>query len=192
MHAHPEEALAYSKLKEELAAKFSHDIDGYCNGKDLFVKDILAKAGFNELYVRKIFTDNEWFHYHRITKDEIFSRDSTIAYDKSHPSITAINNKLYVFYKGPKIIGTLMIEHHNDEVAILRIIAIDGSLQNKGYGGALIKQAEAIIKDSGYKTILLHASPKAYNFYLKCGYSKMDFSFDQSSFADSIDMGKML
>jgi GrpB-like predicted nucleotidyltransferase (UPF0157 family) len=33
---------------------------------------------------------------------------------------------------------------------------------------------------------------KVDNFYLKCGYNKMDFSFDQSSFADSKDMGKLL
>jgi len=42
--AHPEEAEAYSRLKEELARKFPHDIEGYIAGKDTFIKEIERKA----------------------------------------------------------------------------------------------------------------------------------------------------
>jgi len=41
---HPEEAKAYSEIKKELAIKFRHDIDGYCNGKNDFIKEIDRKA----------------------------------------------------------------------------------------------------------------------------------------------------
>ncbi|KOA19416.1 dephospho-CoA kinase/protein folding accessory domain-containing protein [Clostridium homopropionicum DSM 5847] len=44
MISHPEEAKSYSELKKELAIKFIHDIDGYCNGKDGFIKEIDKKA----------------------------------------------------------------------------------------------------------------------------------------------------
>ena len=44
MIAHPEEARAYSRLKETLAQRFPHDIEGYIAGKDGFIKDIDRKA----------------------------------------------------------------------------------------------------------------------------------------------------
>lgn len=44
MIAHPEEAKAYSRLKEELARKFPHDIEGYMAGKDDFIKEIDGQA----------------------------------------------------------------------------------------------------------------------------------------------------
>ena len=44
MISHPEEAKYYGALKKELATKFRHDNEGYCNGKDTFIKDIDKKA----------------------------------------------------------------------------------------------------------------------------------------------------
>ena len=44
MMAHPEEARSYSRLKEELAKKFSDDIEGYMDGKDKFIQAIDQRA----------------------------------------------------------------------------------------------------------------------------------------------------
>lgn len=44
MIAHPEIAQQYSKLKRELAKQYPHDIEGYMDGKDEFVKAIEQKA----------------------------------------------------------------------------------------------------------------------------------------------------
>jgi GrpB-like predicted nucleotidyltransferase (UPF0157 family) len=44
MMAHPEEAQAYSRLKEELVREFPEDIEGYMEGKDGFIKEIDRKA----------------------------------------------------------------------------------------------------------------------------------------------------
>ena len=44
MMAHPEEAQAYSRLKEELAQRFPEDIESYMEGKDGFIKEIDRKA----------------------------------------------------------------------------------------------------------------------------------------------------
>lgn len=38
LRAHPEIAKEYAFLKQSLAQKFPHDIDGYCDGKDAFIK----------------------------------------------------------------------------------------------------------------------------------------------------------
>ncbi len=42
--AHPIEARQYADLKIELAIKFPHDIEGYMNGKDAFIKEIDRRA----------------------------------------------------------------------------------------------------------------------------------------------------
>lgn len=44
MIAHPKEAKHYEELKKELAIKFRYDSEGYCNGKNVFIKDIDNKA----------------------------------------------------------------------------------------------------------------------------------------------------
>lgn len=44
MIAHPKEAQQYEELKKELAVKFKYDIEGYCDGKNAFIKDIDNKA----------------------------------------------------------------------------------------------------------------------------------------------------
>jgi GrpB-like predicted nucleotidyltransferase (UPF0157 family) len=44
MTAHPGEARAYSRLKEELARRFPADIEGYMAGKDGFIKEVEGRA----------------------------------------------------------------------------------------------------------------------------------------------------
>ena len=44
LRSHPLEAAAYGALKEKLALLFPADIDGYCDGKDAFVKQLEQKA----------------------------------------------------------------------------------------------------------------------------------------------------
>jgi len=42
--AHPAEARQYAKIKIALAHQFPHDIYGYMDGKDAFIKTIIQKA----------------------------------------------------------------------------------------------------------------------------------------------------
>lgn len=44
LRAFPEEAAAYGKLKISLALKFPYDIEGYCDGKDAFVRALESRA----------------------------------------------------------------------------------------------------------------------------------------------------
>ncbi len=46
LRAHKDAAREYGQLKEELAQKYPHDIDGYCDGKDAFVKKLEQEALF--------------------------------------------------------------------------------------------------------------------------------------------------
>jgi len=42
--AHPQQAQAYSRLKQRLARQFPHDIEGYMAGKDAFIQSINRQA----------------------------------------------------------------------------------------------------------------------------------------------------
>jgi GrpB-like predicted nucleotidyltransferase (UPF0157 family) len=44
LNVHPEEAQTYSILKQALAEKYPHDIDGYIDGKAGFIQEIDRKA----------------------------------------------------------------------------------------------------------------------------------------------------
>lgn len=44
LSSHSDVAKEYSELKATLAGKFTYDNDGYCNGKDAFVKNLEKKA----------------------------------------------------------------------------------------------------------------------------------------------------
>ena len=44
MITHRKEAQEYSRLKENLSRKYPEDINGYINGKDMFIKNIDEKA----------------------------------------------------------------------------------------------------------------------------------------------------
>ena len=44
LRTHREEADAYGRLKERLAEEYPYDIEGYCDGKDEFVKELERRA----------------------------------------------------------------------------------------------------------------------------------------------------
>lgn len=44
LRSHPQDAMQYGILKQQLAKQFSKDNEGYCNGKDAFVKQLEQKA----------------------------------------------------------------------------------------------------------------------------------------------------
>lgn len=50
LRSHRDVAMEYVALKKDLAARFPYDIDGYCDGKDAFVKKIenLALAEYSK------------------------------------------------------------------------------------------------------------------------------------------------
>lgn len=193
MIANPKEALAYSNLKGKLAQKYPNDIISYMDGKDNFVKAIDKKTGFNGLSLREARTEFDWINYHRIRKNEIFTNmHDGIKYDPNHPSLSDPNNIHYILYLGSDIIGTIQIEYLDNISVIVRLIAIDGNLKNRGYGSKILQIAENMLQSKGYKKILLHSTPKAYNFYKKNGYTEMSFTDQDKLCKDDIDMGKLI
>ena len=44
LRSHPDTAREYGDLKKQLAARYPHDNDGYCDGKEAYMRDLAQKA----------------------------------------------------------------------------------------------------------------------------------------------------
>jgi GrpB-like predicted nucleotidyltransferase (UPF0157 family)/GNAT superfamily N-acetyltransferase len=190
MNTHPTEALAYSNLKETLAAKFPHDIDGYCNGKDLFVKEILAKAGFNEVYMREARMNNEWSKTRYFRQKYFFVQIA----DPYEWTFNHQSHKHFVLYQGGEIIGYAHIQLWPDSRAILRIMVIDEPKQNTGLGGHFMALMEKWLQASGISSLHADSRASSLRFYQKQGYSEMPINDPEGYESDPSDIavGKML
>jgi len=171
----PDKMLAYGALKKELAQKYPNDIDAYCDAKTDFILDIDNKAGFDGLRIVMTCTKNEWKSYHHIRKTEIFDKIG-VEYNPNHPSITDPDNYHFALYKGSHIIGTSQFEFLENNVAVLRTIAIHNQFQKLGYGQFFLSKLMQWLKQNGKDKILTHVNPEALSFYTKIGFNEMPFS----------------
>jgi GrpB-like predicted nucleotidyltransferase (UPF0157 family)/GNAT superfamily N-acetyltransferase len=190
MRSHPDDAKAYAELKVELAAKFTHDILGYCNGKDAFVASIDQKDGYDGWHMVQALMNREWAAVRRLRQDCFFKSNPdpyTWTFDKK-------DHIHFVFYKNTDIIGYAHLQLWPHHRAALRIIAIDERYRNRGYGILFLKQCERWLSHQGYKKLLVQASKTAYPFYAKNGYTEMPFDDPDGHPTDPNDtgMGKVI
>ena len=97
-----------------------------------------------------------------------------------------------VLYKGSKIVSTAHVELLSENIAALRTLGTDEPYKNNGYGAYLMAWVEKWIYSKGRNIIKLHSRPSAEAFYRKHGYDNMDFTEDEPSLEDLIEMGKVL
>lgn len=77
---------------------------------------------------------------------------------------------LCIYEENNAIIGCCVLSHISNEQIKLRQMAVETLHHQKGIGKELLKFAEGIAKEKGYKFISLHARDIAKGFYLKNGY----------------------
>jgi GNAT superfamily N-acetyltransferase len=146
----------------------------------------------NNLYsLRKPLTYEEWKSYHLIRKVNIFD-PLNIIYDPTHPSLKALNNYHFLFFKHQEIFGTVQLDLLKNGMAALRSVVIKDPYKNQGYGSILLKLIEETAKQFHCRVILLHANNNALAFYKKNGYVFMDFPNDISISSNTTNMGKTL
>ena len=80
------------------------------------------------------------------------------------------DNLLIGAFEDEHLLGCCMLVIHNTQTMRLRQMAVLGNLQGKGIGKALMRFAENIARDHGYKIISMHARKNAVGFYEKMGY----------------------
>lgn len=198
LRAHPEVLKEYEALKLKLVSQeASHKIiqgpfKGYTLEKDTFIKKVLDQAGFKGLCMRICIHHDEWGAARTFRQKTFFDKVSitdpyTWTFDhKDHAHL--------VLYKGTKIIGYAHIQLWPDCRAALRIIVVNEKMRGQGLGGYFLSQCERWLKQQGFQVLQTQASPAAYPFYLKYGYSEIPFNDPDGHESDpqDTDLGKVL
>lgn len=192
MRSHPEDALAYGELKQQLAQQFPYDSLGYCNGKDAFIGAIDAKAGMSlEPRLMFVCTDREWEIYHTMCEKYLFEPIG-MTYDRNYPTIRDPRHYHFVLYVGTKIVSLVHVEDLEGGSFAVRSLATLPEERNKGYASTAMKFAERWMRQQGCSVVRLHAAHEAISLYRELGYEDMPWAEDTSIDLNAVDLGKRL
>lgn len=134
---------------------------------------------------------HDWETYHEIRRTNMFAPDDT-THDANHSTIKDPDNHHYLFLMDGQIIGTLQLETIAKNTCAIRTLAIRDPHKNKGYGSILLSLAEEIVKEFECHKIHLHSFANTVSFYKKNGYTQMKFPIEETTYPETVDMGKIL
>jgi len=113
----------------------------------------------------------EWQAYHDIRRRVLFEeRGQFGVYDENRPDEKAPNHypKLLVHQAEP--VGVVRIDIEND-VAILRRVAIRTDVQRRGHGRTLLQLAQRFAEEAGCDRLASYVTPSAVGFYQSFGFA---------------------
>ncbi|OJW73564.1 MAG: GNAT family N-acetyltransferase [Candidatus Amoebophilus sp. 36-38] len=189
-------ALKQNLLQEEDVSckKSSSMFSEYTLGKDVFIRTILRQAGFNRLRFLKCTHYGEWNVARQFRQTYFFDKvpvSDPYEWTFKHPEH---EHEHVVLYQGTEIIGYAHIQFWKEYRSAIRIIVIDETKRNQGFGRYFVALIEKWLKAQGYKSIHIESSPESLQFYKCQGYSEMPFNDPDGYKNDSrdISLGKYL
>lgn len=198
LRAHYTSRDAYANLKYDLLQdKTSFEKNNpffteYTLRKGDFIRDILKKSGFNRLRFLKCSDHTEWDAAKHFRQKYFFDKvpiADPYTWTFNHP-----DHVHFVLYLGADIIGYAHIQLWPENRAAIRIIVIDDTQRNHGFGGQFLNLIEKWLKSHDHKSIHTESSPKALHFYKNHGYIDMPFNDPNGyeSHPQDIPLGKLL
>lgn len=119
--------------------------------------------------IKQIDFDSKEYHQMLNLRQEILRTplqlllsDEDLRHEKDAILIAALDDDI--------MLGCCVLIPHEKKVIQLRQMAVQGNLQGKGIGAAIMNYAENISRDKGYKKLMMHARKTAAGFYEKLGY----------------------
>ncbi len=185
--------LKFNLLKQkESHQKNNSRFTGYNLGKDAFIKECLAKAGFKEVCIRACSHYDEWRAARQFRQKYFFDRVPVL-----DPYTWTFDHKdhiHFILYQGIDIVGYVHLQLWPEQRSAMRIIVIDESYRNKGLGTHFLKQCERWLKHQGFKILQIESSKEAYSFYCKNGYAQVPFNNPdgEATHHEDIAVGKRL
>ncbi|MCW3092793.1 MAG: acetyltransferase, family [Ferruginibacter sp.] len=80
------------------------------------------------------------------------------------------NDILIGAFDEDEMMGCCILSDMKDGCARLRQMAVQKNMQGKGIGESIMRFAEIIARDKGFKALTMHARDTAIGFYEKYGY----------------------
>ncbi len=132
LRTHEADRMAYGRLKETLlkdptAYERQGRFANYTLRKNAFIKDILTKAGFEELIVNFCEHTLEWEAAKRLRQQASADLENFDVWTFDHPEHVHL-----VLYQGTTIVGYAHIQRGPENRATIRTLVIDASFQNQG------------------------------------------------------------
>jgi predicted GNAT family N-acyltransferase len=78
-----------------------------------------------------------------------------------------------------KLLGCCLLTRVDSQTVRLRQMAVGRNLQGKGIGESIIRFAETLARDQGYRKMTMHARATAIGFYERCGYTICSEEFEE-------------
>lgn len=137
--------LKYKLIKQEDSHQKSHPLlYNYTLRKAFFVKKILAKTGFNRLYLQYPAEDEEWQAI-KAYRDKYFFTPMGIN-DPCTWTFNHKDHKHFIFYQGVTIIGYSHVQLWPGDRTTIHIFVIDEDNCKKGYGSSFMQLIEKWLK----------------------------------------------
>lgn len=144
----------YAALKQHILSdqsayeKTNFPFTNYTLRKGDFIREILAKAGFNSLRMLKCNDEIEWAYARNIHAKYFLNRDNI---EDSNVSIfNHSNHEHLILYEGTTIIGYAYLQVLFDEKVAIRIFDIEESKSNNNFGNIFLGWCEKWLKSKNY------------------------------------------
>ena len=82
-------------------------------------------------------------------------------------------------FEEDKMLGCCLLTRVDKNSVRLRQMAVQNNLQGKGIGATMLNYAENVARDSGYKTMVMHARKTVVGFYEKLDYKVTSGEFEE-------------
>lgn len=113
-----------------------------------------------------------------ILREELLRKPIGLSLDDEDLS-DEVNDVILVAKERDTVVGCLILTPKPDNKLQLRQMAVNGKVQGKGVGRALVNAAEQKAVSLGYSTVMLHARVVAQGFYDKLGYTQVSEEFTE-------------
>ena len=102
-------------------------------------------------------------------RDEMLRRPLGLSFTKEELEREK-NDILIAAFDDDKLLGCCLLTETDSQTVRLRQMAVRNRLQGKGIGDSIIRFAETLARDKGYRKVTMHARTSAIGFYERCGY----------------------
>lgn len=102
-------------------------------------------------------------------RDEMLRRPLGLVFEKAELEREK-EDILLAAFEDDKMLGCCLLTEVDSQTVRLRQMAVRNNLQGKGVGHSIIRFAETLARDKGYRRVVMHARATAVGFYERCGY----------------------
>jgi GNAT superfamily N-acetyltransferase len=110
---------------------------------------------------------------HDLRDTVLFKGRGRSGYDRHHPDDQSPDNHFMGFWQDGELLGTLRVDFLDDEMAALRLVAVEPRLQLHGIGRKMITAAERLVSAAGRRHIVTNAAIDTVQFYSQLGYEEL-------------------